>query len=87
VSTLENAGRLIFRQACKLGLEGIVSKRLSAPYRSGRSRDWLKVRNPDSPATIRAGKPNGLRGAASEPRSVLAAAVAVPELMGQQCMP
>jgi hypothetical protein len=28
-------GALIFRQACKLGLEGIVSKRLSAPYRSG----------------------------------------------------
>jgi hypothetical protein len=28
-------GALIFRQACKLGLEGIVSKRLSAPYRLG----------------------------------------------------
>jgi ATP-dependent DNA ligase len=37
-----------------MGLEGIVSKRLSAPYRSGRSRDWLKVKNPDSPAMIRA---------------------------------
>jgi ATP-dependent DNA ligase len=36
-----------------MGLEGIVSKRLSAPYRSGPSRDWLKV-NPDSPAMIRA---------------------------------
>jgi ATP-dependent DNA ligase len=36
-----------------LGLEGIVSKRLSAPYRSGPSRDWLKVKNPDSPAMIR----------------------------------
>jgi hypothetical protein len=40
----------IFLQACKLGLEGIVSKRLSAPYRSGPSRDWVKVKNPDSPA-------------------------------------
>jgi bifunctional non-homologous end joining protein LigD len=47
-------GATIFRQACKLGLEGIVSKRLSAPYRSGPSRDWLKVKNPNSPAMIRA---------------------------------
>ena len=46
-------GATIFRQACVMGLEGIVSKRLSAPYRSGRSRDWLKVKNPDSPAMIR----------------------------------
>jgi bifunctional non-homologous end joining protein LigD len=37
-------------QACRMGLEGIVSKRLSAPYRSGPSRDWIKVKNPDSPA-------------------------------------
>jgi hypothetical protein len=43
-------GATIFQQACKLGLEGIVSKRLSAPYRSGPSRDWLKIKNPDSPA-------------------------------------
>jgi bifunctional non-homologous end joining protein LigD len=47
-------GATIFRQACRMGLEGIVSKRLSAPYRSGQSRDWLKVKNPDSPAMIRA---------------------------------
>jgi bifunctional non-homologous end joining protein LigD len=46
----------IFLQACKMGLEGIVSKRLSAPYRSGRSRDWLKIKNPNSPAMIRARK-------------------------------
>jgi hypothetical protein len=37
-----------------MGLEGIVSKKLSAPYRSGPSRDWIKVKNPDSPAMIRA---------------------------------
>jgi len=42
-------GATVFRHACKLGLEGIVSKRLSAPYRSGPSRDWIKVKNPDSP--------------------------------------
>jgi ATP-dependent DNA ligase len=37
-----------------MGLEGIVSKRLAAPYRSGPSRDWIKVKNPDSPAMLRA---------------------------------
>jgi ATP-dependent DNA ligase len=31
-----------------------VPKRLSAPYRSGPSRDWIKVKNPDNPAMIRA---------------------------------
>jgi bifunctional non-homologous end joining protein LigD len=46
-------GATVFRHACKLGFEGIVSKRLSAPYRSGPSRDWLKVKNPDSPAMAR----------------------------------
>jgi bifunctional non-homologous end joining protein LigD len=44
----------IFRHACRMGLEGIESKRLTTPYRSGPSRDWLKVKNPDSPAMIRA---------------------------------
>jgi bifunctional non-homologous end joining protein LigD len=50
----DSDGGAVFRQACKMGLEGIVSKRLSAPYRSGPSRDWLKVKNPDSPAMVRA---------------------------------
>jgi ATP-dependent DNA ligase len=49
----DHDGAAIFQQACKMGLEGIVSKRLSAPYRSGPSRDWIKVKNPDSPAMIR----------------------------------
>jgi hypothetical protein len=35
------------------GVEGIVSKRLSAPYRSGPLCDWIKVKNPDSPAMVR----------------------------------
>jgi bifunctional non-homologous end joining protein LigD len=47
-------GAVVFLHACKMGLEGIVSKRLTAPYRSGPSRDWLKVKNRDSPAMIRA---------------------------------
>jgi hypothetical protein len=47
-------GAIVFQHACKMGLEGIVSKRLSTPYRSGPSRDWIKIKNPDSPAMIRA---------------------------------
>jgi bifunctional non-homologous end joining protein LigD len=46
-------GATVFRHACAMGLEGIVSKRLTAPYRSGPSRDWIKVKNPDSPAMVR----------------------------------
>jgi len=46
-------GAVVFRQACKMGLEGIVSKRVSSPYRSGPSRDWLKIKSPDSPAMRR----------------------------------
>src|SRR3954469_6062585 len=41
---LESDGALILKHACALGLEGIVSKRRDAPYRSGRSRTWLKVK-------------------------------------------
>jgi ATP-dependent DNA ligase len=40
----------MFEHVCRLGLEGIVSKRTDAPYRSGRSRTWLKTKNPASPA-------------------------------------
>ena len=36
----------VFAHACKMGLEGIVSKRLGSRYRSGRSPDWLKSKNP-----------------------------------------
>jgi bifunctional non-homologous end joining protein LigD len=50
----DDDGATIFRHACRIGLKGIVSKRLTAPYRSGRSTDWIKVKNPDSPAMIRA---------------------------------
>ena len=35
-------GITVFQHACKMGLEGIVSKRLGSRYRSGRSPDWLK---------------------------------------------
>jgi bifunctional non-homologous end joining protein LigD len=46
-------GAVVFRRACKLGLEGIVSKRLGSRYRPGRSPDWLKFKNPDAPAVKR----------------------------------
>jgi bifunctional non-homologous end joining protein LigD len=39
--------------ACKMGLEGVVSKRLGSRYRSGRSKDWVKFKNPDAPAVQR----------------------------------
>ena len=50
---IEGDGATIFRHACKLGLEGIVSKRKDSPYRSGRSPDWLKMKNPNAPAVKR----------------------------------
>jgi ATP-dependent DNA ligase len=46
-------GAKIFRHACALGCEGIVSKRLGSLYRSGRSNNWVKVKNPTSPAVHR----------------------------------
>jgi hypothetical protein len=44
---------IVFRHACKLGCEGIVSKRLGSPYRSGRSAHWVKVKNPAAQAVKR----------------------------------
>jgi bifunctional non-homologous end joining protein LigD len=37
----------------QLGLEGIVSKRRNSSYRSGRSSDWIKSKNPSAPAVRR----------------------------------
>src|ERR1700733_14092006 len=44
---------IIYKHACALGCEGIVSKRLGSPYRSGRSAHWLKIKNPAAPAVRR----------------------------------
>jgi len=49
----EGDGTVIFKHACKLGLEGIVSKRRDLPYRPGPSKCWLKIKNPKSPAMLR----------------------------------
>jgi len=43
----------VFNHACRMGLEGIVSKRVDAPYCSGPSRTWLKSKNPASEAVRR----------------------------------
>jgi bifunctional non-homologous end joining protein LigD len=54
VEHTEGEGVEMFKAVCKLGLEGIVSKKLGAPYRSGPSKTWLKVKNPKAPAATRA---------------------------------
>jgi hypothetical protein len=46
-------GSVVFHHACKLGCEGIVSKRIGSPYRFGHSNDWIKVKNPAAPAVKR----------------------------------
>jgi hypothetical protein len=43
----------VLREACKLGCEGILSKRLGSMYRRGRSPHWVKVKNPNAPAVKR----------------------------------
>jgi bifunctional non-homologous end joining protein LigD len=49
----EEDGAIVFREACRLGCEGIVSKRLGSIYRRGRTPLWLKVKNPNAPAVKR----------------------------------
>ena len=51
--TFEEPGDIVFKHACALGCEGIVSKRLGSRYRSGHSRDWLKMKNPACEAVTR----------------------------------
>jgi bifunctional non-homologous end joining protein LigD len=53
---LAHAGPAVFEHACRLGLEGIASKRLDSPYRSGPSKTWLKPKNPLSEAVRREGE-------------------------------
>jgi bifunctional non-homologous end joining protein LigD len=46
-------GSTVFRHACALGCEAIVSKRLGSHHRSGRVDHWLKIKNPAAPAVRR----------------------------------
>jgi bifunctional non-homologous end joining protein LigD len=59
---VEAEGPAVFRHACALGVEGIVSKRKGSPYRSGRTPDWIKVKNPESPAVKREAEEDWGRG-------------------------
>lgn len=52
----------LFRAACNMGLEGLVSKRRDRPYRAGRSPHWIKVKNPASAAMTRAKEVEWTRG-------------------------
>jgi len=40
-------GEAMFRHACVMGLEGIVSKRVTSRYKSGSCLAWVKVKNPE----------------------------------------
>ena len=53
VEHLTGDGPTVFEHVCRMGLEGIVSKRVDAPYRSGPSKTWLKSKNPESAAERR----------------------------------
>ena len=50
---IEADGPTVFAHVCKMGLEGIVSKRKGSSYRSGRSRNRLKSKNPACAAVKR----------------------------------
>jgi bifunctional non-homologous end joining protein LigD len=72
----EGDGAAIFEHACALGCEGIVSKRLGTPYRSGRVNHWLKIKNPAAPAVKREaeedwGNRRGTRGGSRHRRHSL----------------
>jgi bifunctional non-homologous end joining protein LigD len=53
VEHTEGHGPEMFDAGCKLGLEGIVSKRLTSIYKSGLSKSWIKVKNLKAPAATR----------------------------------
>jgi bifunctional non-homologous end joining protein LigD len=53
---IEADGPTVFQHACKLGLEGIVSKHKDSRYVSGRSLHWIKSKNPNTPAAKREAK-------------------------------
>jgi bifunctional non-homologous end joining protein LigD len=64
---IDEPGDIVFRHACRMGLEGIVSKRLGSRYRSGRSPDWLKFKNPAARAVKRRRKRIGQRRDGDDP--------------------
>jgi bifunctional non-homologous end joining protein LigD len=70
VEHYESSGKEMLDAACRMGLEGVISKRADAPYKSGRGNDWTK-------AKCRGGQEvviGGWRGDSSNLRSLLAGA-------------
>ena len=53
IEHLANDGPTVFDHVCRMGLGGIVSKKVDAAYRSGPSKVWLKSKNPASEAVRR----------------------------------
>jgi bifunctional non-homologous end joining protein LigD len=53
VEPTKGHGAEMFAAVCDLGLEGIVSKKINSPYRSGPSKNWIKVKNPKVAAATR----------------------------------
>jgi bifunctional non-homologous end joining protein LigD len=53
-NTPKVTARKCSKPSASLALRGIVSKKLDAPYKSGPSKAWLKIKNPDAPAATRA---------------------------------
>ena len=60
-------GALVFEHACRLGLEGIVSKHKRSPYRSGRTETWVKMKNPGAPAVRREAEEDWARRRSTTP--------------------
>ena len=52
-AVFDDPGPTVFKYACALGCEGIVSKRRGSRYAAGRSDLWIKVKNPAAPAVRR----------------------------------
>ena len=53
VEHAQGHGAEMFAAVCDLGLEGIVSKKINSPYRSGPSKAWIKVKTPKAAAATR----------------------------------
>lgn len=53
--SIAESGPVLVKHACKMGLEGIISKRDDAPYRSGRGHDWIKTKCTDRQEFVIAG--------------------------------
>ena len=78
---IEGDGDAVFRHASRLGLEGIISKQASQPYRSGRVKTWLKVKSSQSDSFVIA----GFVPSTIDPKSV--GALVLGEYAGNRLMP